>query len=306
MDASETDDESLVGEACHMVARSEDGPRGESDLTAEQRDKYANLLLLCNVHHKQIDDQVSTFPVERLLEKKRSHEDWVRESLNFDPLKQREEEILADYVDEWSRRIDLCDWKRWTSSLMSGDSPSMRKDRFEALEEIRPWLLSRAWPERYPELVSAFLNFRVVAQDLCRVFSEDQEDFGGDWVRLRKFYKINDWDEEPYARLSKQYDDTVDLIGDLLCELTRAANYVCDQIRRFLIPSYRLSEGVLLIEGGPYMDMSYKNYRVEYRGEERVAVPYPGLEQFKTARFGRDLYFGDRPPEAQQGAAGDV
>lgn len=60
MDASETDDEAVVGEACHIVAQKEDGPRGQSPLTQEQRDKYANLILLCNVHHKQVDDHVQT------------------------------------------------------------------------------------------------------------------------------------------------------------------------------------------------------------------------------------------------------
>jgi hypothetical protein len=60
IDATETDDEALVGDACHIVGDSADGPRGNSSLTDEERDKYANLLLLCKVHHKEIDDQQNT------------------------------------------------------------------------------------------------------------------------------------------------------------------------------------------------------------------------------------------------------
>ena len=37
MDASQTDDESLVGDACHIVAQSAGGPRGDSPLTPEER-----------------------------------------------------------------------------------------------------------------------------------------------------------------------------------------------------------------------------------------------------------------------------
>src|SRR5687767_15113789 len=98
MDASETDDESLVGEACHIVASSPDGPRGVSQLTQEQRDKFANLVLLCNVHHKLVDDQPNAYSVERLIEVKAEHEQWVRTQLNFDSLKQRDDEIYAGFL----------------------------------------------------------------------------------------------------------------------------------------------------------------------------------------------------------------
>jgi hypothetical protein len=75
--------DSIVGEECHIVARETDGPRGVSDLTAQQRDEYENLLLLCNLHHKQIDDQVASFPVDRLKTIKLHHERWVRASLSL-------------------------------------------------------------------------------------------------------------------------------------------------------------------------------------------------------------------------------
>jgi tetratricopeptide (TPR) repeat protein len=78
----DADDPSLVGEAAHIVAEQTDGPRGHSDLPPEQRNKYANLILLCNVHHKQVDDQVSYFTVERLASIKAEHESWVRTSLS--------------------------------------------------------------------------------------------------------------------------------------------------------------------------------------------------------------------------------
>ena len=58
MDANQTDDESLVGDACHIVAHSPTGPRADPSLTPEQRDHYDNLILLCKVHHKQVDDQL--------------------------------------------------------------------------------------------------------------------------------------------------------------------------------------------------------------------------------------------------------
>jgi tetratricopeptide (TPR) repeat protein len=85
MDASQTDDESLVGEACHIVAQSPTGPRGDPSLTPEQLDHYDNLILLCRNHHKLVDDQWNTYTVQRLLEMKAAHEKWVRERLGVRP-----------------------------------------------------------------------------------------------------------------------------------------------------------------------------------------------------------------------------
>ena len=81
MRADAPDEESLVGDACHIVAQSEDGPRGRSSMETDERDGYSNLILLCKIHHKVIDDQWRTYTVTKLLELKELHEQWVRESL---------------------------------------------------------------------------------------------------------------------------------------------------------------------------------------------------------------------------------
>ncbi|GAA1619017.1 hypothetical protein GCM10009733_014210 [Nonomuraea maheshkhaliensis] len=73
---SETDDPSIFGEECHIVARGASGPRA-GGLGEELVDHHSNLLLLCSEHHKQVDDQVSTFTVERLHEIKKSHREWI-------------------------------------------------------------------------------------------------------------------------------------------------------------------------------------------------------------------------------------
>jgi hypothetical protein len=100
MDASETDDDSLIGEECHIIARKPDGPRGDSSFPAEKIDKYENLILMCSNHHKLIDDQTHTYTAEKLIEIKQIHEQWVRDSLGgFDTQKQRDDELYAGYID---------------------------------------------------------------------------------------------------------------------------------------------------------------------------------------------------------------
>ena len=71
----------VLGEQAHIIARSKVGPRGESDIDIVARDKYENLILLCNHHHTVIDKMPSKYPVEVLQKIKLSHEKWVSERL---------------------------------------------------------------------------------------------------------------------------------------------------------------------------------------------------------------------------------
>lgn len=296
MDVSETDEESLIGEACHMVAREPSGPRGNSSLPIEQRDKYDNLILLCRVHHKLVDDQPNTYTVQRLVEMKATHEKWVRESLQeFDAAKQYDDELYAAYVEEWVKRADLDNWLAWSSNVLGSGQPHMSTARDKEIEELRTWLFSRIWPKRYPKLEAAFENFRRVLQDFQETFHQHTIKVGmkGEALWTKKFYQIDDWDPPRYKQLARQFDFHVALVEDLMLELTRTANYICDWIRQFISPMFRLHEGLVLAESGPYMDMTFKEHRLEYRGEERVLYPYPGLDQFKRDRKNRDLHFGE-------------
>src|SRR6516164_6179347 len=87
-DETETDDPSVVGDEAHIVAREENGPRGKSPLTHDERDKYDNLILMCKTHHKLIDDQPETYTVEILHDMKDKHIEWVNVNLSSDAEKQ--------------------------------------------------------------------------------------------------------------------------------------------------------------------------------------------------------------------------
>jgi hypothetical protein len=73
---TETDDPSVFGELAHIVARNPGGPRA-GGLDPDQLDSHGNLMLLCNKHHKQVDDQPTHFTVEKMHQIKREHAAWV-------------------------------------------------------------------------------------------------------------------------------------------------------------------------------------------------------------------------------------
>src|SRR5712691_12280199 len=70
-----------LGEMAHIVAKSDEGPRGSETMAVADRDAYDNLILLCPTHHVQLDKDPATWTVARLRSMKAAHESWVSEQL---------------------------------------------------------------------------------------------------------------------------------------------------------------------------------------------------------------------------------
>ncbi len=79
------DAESVVGDECHIIGEKPTAARGAIGVGKNDLDGYVNLLLLCKVHHKLVDDQPDTYPVERLHKLKSVHERWVKLRLRGNP-----------------------------------------------------------------------------------------------------------------------------------------------------------------------------------------------------------------------------
>jgi len=82
IEATSLDDESVVGDECHIISGQSSGPRHDPAFSQDLIDEPENLILLCKVHHKQIDDQHETYTVELLRLQKANHERWVSEKLS--------------------------------------------------------------------------------------------------------------------------------------------------------------------------------------------------------------------------------
>lgn len=297
-DISETDDPTLVGENCHIVAEKDGGPRSDLTMSVEDRNRYANLILLCNVDHKIIDDNKAVWTVDRLKTLKAKHEAWVEQSLGLDKAKMRDDTVYASYVDEWVRLAHLGEWTAWSSWVLGSGQPRIWVKVDDDLTALRRWLLGRIWPGRYPSLERAFVNFGRVLQDFQEILHEHLEPCGeGDELSTRKFYRIDQWDPPLYAKLAAQYDFHVDIVSDLMLELTRAANLVCDEVRRHVAHNFRLIEGNVIVQRGPDMELRWVEFVPRYSLGEAVApMPYPGLPQFYDDRSNRDRAIGKGKP----------
>lgn len=299
-DESLSDDPSVIGEEAHIVGRKEDGPRGKSDLTTEQRDYYSNLILLCRNHHKQIDDQENEYPVQTLSDYKVNHEKWVLENLTIDLKKTKDDELYAGYIQKFIELTDLHNWQNWTSWIL-GSSEVFPKDIFESLHKVPDYIVSRIWPKRYPSLENALINFKNIVNDIMKVYHKYADGDGKYSYRTERFYRRyyrenyyqqpEKWSLEEENKQLEKYQFHIALIEDLVLELTRAANYICDMIREYIFEGFRLEEGALLVMRGDFL--KYQTFRVEYRNEQRTDYPYPGLHEFMTLRNERDLQIGE-------------
>lgn len=267
----------VVGEEAHIVAREEDGPRGDSPLIVAQRDEYTNLILLCRRHHKIVDTDVAAHSVQSLLRLKDDHERWVRATLDI--AGQAMMERYAQVLDTWSQTVVLHRWHDLTDGLAIATGPGIPNWGWNALVDTDAYLRSVVWPGGLPDLERAFTNFSEVLADLINVFDDGQPDaqLDGRWLRLtapRHPRSEDDW--QRFAR-------NRDLVTNLALELTRATNRVCDVARTRVDPQFRLVEGHAAVT---FQDDSPKF--PQYRPAE-LAVLYPGLNGFAAVLPGRDL-----------------
>lgn len=98
----------ILGEECHIVAKSKKGPRGKSDLSKAERDQYDNLILLCDEHHKKIDKNVEKYTVKKLHAIKNDHEKWVSKKLNeYDEI---DFDFMKEVIFDQEYLKEVCDW----------------------------------------------------------------------------------------------------------------------------------------------------------------------------------------------------
>jgi hypothetical protein len=273
----------LVGQEAHIVGQSSDGPRGESDLT--ERDTYENLILLCAHHHITVDSDVSAYPLKKLLTMKADHELWVRRQLDVSFAEQAILERYGQIIDEWGGRVGLGQWMHWSGHITNPRGPQVATETLDDLTNAGIWMLSVIWPQTLTSLERSFSNFQEVLHDFLIEFNRE-----ADYVGERNSH-VSALTQRPAgvyipAKIKRHELEQADLVVDLMFELTRAANYVCTEVRKYVDAQFYLTEGALMMVVWTDSD----NYvRPEYRVEE-LGDLYTGLDEFRAVRESRDIY----------------
>lgn len=73
------DNHNLIGQICHIEAANRDGARYNPNQSEEERASFDNLIVLCATHHLVTND-CSKYPVEKLKEIKKRHEERFKDN----------------------------------------------------------------------------------------------------------------------------------------------------------------------------------------------------------------------------------
>ena len=290
-DSITTDEDAVIGEECHIIAQSRNGPRGDDPLPLEDRDKLSNLILLCRNHHKIIDSKIEEYPVERLQKIKGDHEEYVKKALAVEL--DRELLEMVSTVDLLSQKARFEEWDNSFCDIVYGNGLSLEKEFLKSIEELDESLFRRFRVTKFDHIENEIDNFKFILHDFINVYrrfidftiDDDQKER----YFTERFYKIKEYDVERYPSLLERYNYHSDLLEDLIFELTRSANRIVEMIRKDLAPGYRQREGYLILHRGMDENLKEHAYRLLYRSEEER---YPGLKHFAKIRSERNEGIG--------------
>lgn len=149
----DTDHNVMVGEFCHIKGRSLGGPRYDPTQTEEERNGYANLMLMCSPHNKIIDDpsNLVIFPVETLLAYKQEHELRFKNAVVKEDVLERFVRLIARLQPPAATLTPIIHW------LMTKPDNEMGLDyydfrgslRNDGEKPVRDYMLEVEIPRRY-------------------------------------------------------------------------------------------------------------------------------------------------------------
>lgn len=163
-----------LGDMAHIKGENQGSARVDAAMTDEERNAYGNLILLCPTHHREIDQLVGQWTVDKLLTTKTAHELWVRERLDSGQIVEPSLEGVA-FVEEraayWASR-----GQTWLVAGLTPLQVRTASDEFDPVKDEFVALLAGTRPvfsnPRFPNRVCpsenglVYEDFREIADGL--------------------------------------------------------------------------------------------------------------------------------------------
>jgi hypothetical protein len=202
------DDPSVVAEEAHIVAQSPQGPRGDANYP-DDVDHHENLILLCRIHHKMIDDQVNEWTVDKLRETKSAHETWVAERLRAnpqrvqlipDPGSPNPKDIRYDLIISGAQLWNLLSCaKSWRFSYSQEGAEEEVDEMVGMLDELQDWAdisgdlfglkQQRDAAKRFEEIVlrAAEIGYVIYARELALLMTGGAYEEPWSWKQVEVY-----------------------------------------------------------------------------------------------------------------------
>lgn len=233
-----------VGAMCHIVGENEGAARWRDSLTDEERNSYANLILLCSHHHDIIDNDESTYSIERLHQIKAEHENWVRETLSSAGEIDPDDAVYADLIDTLTKTLYL---NHWTWFIENAVRNMLPEEIFDNRAELNRRKLGALFPERFPALDEAIRRVIDSYNEYVSHFETRSEEHrsGNFHVPDRSWKRV--WDPERYKVELKKDDRWSSRNFWLLCDLVLRINEFCAKVQEHINPMFFRVHGRFMI-----------------------------------------------------------
>jgi hypothetical protein len=247
----EAADPSLIGEVCHIKAKSLGGPRYDENYPEEFRESYDNLLLMCRIHHKIIDDHPEIYSVEKLRALKVDHETWVDSQLSGQEKDARSaREKYSVLLAAIEKQLDFGRADRWLGFMGSNEYPRFEKKFAGVLFDFPTWIVRQFWPNSIPEIESSVMNLAQALDDYTHFFVKySSPEAFPEFYTITKFYQSSEWNEERYERQSKKWEGVIAEAGERALEIAKALNLLVKIVRAKVVMDYRTEEGWFVVPG---------------------------------------------------------
>jgi len=230
----------LLGENCHIVAESEGGPRGKSDLSEKDRNRYPNLILFCTIHHTTIDQDPASWSIEKLHQIKADHEIWVETQLTVSEEESEEAQYYTNMVNRITEELIL---ERWGWVCDNAFRCILVEEFVDGINSFCEIAHRAIWPDRYDELRDAIINLSerlyIYLQHFMTlaIYKEGEPGHFREDKSWKKKWR-QDYDE--YAEKSKTWETKS---VNLLTNIVIALNEYSKAVRSSLNSSYFLYQG---------------------------------------------------------------
>jgi hypothetical protein len=132
----------------------------------EARNAETNLMLLCFMHHAQVDDHPDEFPVEALHQMKAAHERWIAEQLaHVDPIAEAAQGRYNGIINSFFENLNAVDWGGWSMPLTL-DTPRIGWDQIEGIEDFNQDVITTPWPGTNKEFEA---SAKLLAEELTAI-----------------------------------------------------------------------------------------------------------------------------------------
>ena len=141
----------------HIVASSAKGPRGDKVKSPQLSDKLENLMLMCADHHKLIDTPTTgprDYPVERLKEMKRTHEEKIEKICNLFNVPKTEVVCFSSPI-KGITVVDI-DYELAAKAVLPNKQPGSSYGINLQIKSAYPYTSKEYWNDCYIQLKSLF------------------------------------------------------------------------------------------------------------------------------------------------------